>query len=91
MADGLKKATLETLRTQSWRGTKGGLSGTIPWTLTGYELVLFYEAIVRGDMAPYQQLRCRGMSDRKADRAIQVLKRAGLIAFDATARVWRAT
>lgn len=85
MGDGMKRATLEAMRTRSWSSDKP------PWTMTGDEIVAFYEKIKAGDLEPYRALGCSSMSERKADRAVQILKRAGLVEFDKTARVWKAT
>ncbi len=85
--DSLRTKRLAELQGKTFEST--GRHAT--WLLTGAEVVAFYEAIVRRDLEPYKALGCDGMSDRKADRAVQILKSRGLVAFDKKARAWKAT
>jgi len=86
MGDGLKRATLAALCTRGpWTGCDNptGLAGRgSPWTLTGDDLRAIYDTIARGADVP-----CR--SDRKKDRAFQLLRKSGLIEYAGTPKRWR--
>jgi hypothetical protein len=58
--------------------------------LPGAELVRFYESILDGAPEPWKVLGRHNLSDRKCDRALQILKRAGLIEYVREVRAWRA-
>lgn len=85
MGDGLKRASLSAVLSRG------------PWLvgdhwLTSDELLLFYEAIQQGK-GPSEcaaALGADGLSDRRCDRALSLLKKASLVSFDREARRWRA-
>lgn len=75
MGDGLVRAALATLQTRDW------LVAGKP--LTGAEVVKLYHAL--GETDPNAKFRAVGAlsaSTRRFDRAIQLLKKAGLVTFD---------
>lgn len=63
-----------------WQGFVGRPGGT-PWVLTPAEVRDLYAAIRDGDVPLAALLGVPNLSHRKADRALSLLKRAGLIAF----------
>ena len=81
MGEGLQRATMACLATQGpWRGN--------PWTLTGEELRAFWEAVP--DWAKMlEAIGTNTLSDRKADRALQLLRKNGLIYYDKNDRTWK--
>jgi len=89
VGEGLVQAALATIRTRSWRVVRE--HGEPLVALTGDQVVAFYEAVERGDSEPFRAIdpSITGMSDRRADRAVQVLKKAGLLEYKD--RVWRTT
>jgi hypothetical protein len=89
MGQGLRRAILATLETNTWNG--GQWRGGPKWTLTGKELIAFYRAIETDNLMPYAVLGCETMSDRKVDRAVQLLKKNKLIEFDRETRRWKPT
>lgn len=85
MAEGLKNATLATIRTQGPWATSEGL-------VTGDQVAEAYLALERGDYAgALRAVGALGASSRRWDRAIQRLKRAGLVRFDRSANRWAVT
>lgn len=74
MGEGLKRVTLEALCTRG------------PWTtpdgpITGNDLRALYSAIAAGSLTPTVDVGLHVDNNRKADRALQLLKRSGLIMF----------
>lgn len=82
MGDGLKKATLTTLCSRG------------PWTvdgvpcLEGEEVRKLHAAVAEGTAAMCAALGVDALSTRKADRALQLLRRAKLIKYDRALRTW---
>ena len=71
---GLRRATLAALATREW-----SVEGK---PLTGAEVVALYEALSSADTrGVYRAVNAGGASDRRFDRAIQILRRAGLVKF----------
>lgn len=61
-------------------------------TITSDELKRAYNALQNGDERKFlQALDVLSFSERKADRAIAVLKRRGLVAYNQKARKWETT
>lgn len=90
MGEGLKQAVLEALCTRGpWRGVR---PRGFDWTLTGDEVRALYAAIAASERYPLQAINCGSASERKADRALRLLRQAGLIEFSGTGpcRMWRA-
>jgi hypothetical protein len=90
MGDGLKRAVLAALKTRGpWTGGNSHPCDS-PWTLTGDEVAAYYEALKAGHEYPSRALgAARG--SRKCDRANQLLKKAGLIAYNRKQVGWVAT
>lgn len=88
MSEESKQATLAALMTRGpWSGRD--LSIDPAWTLTGAELEAVYDAIDRHDTASIPELLgVLAFSDRKVDRAVQLLRRAGLVSYDKATRLW---
>lgn len=73
MSDGLRRASLATLETREW--TVEGRP------LTGAQVVALYHAIPHRN-AMFQAVGAGGSaSDRRFDRAIQILKKNGLVEY----------
>lgn len=88
MAEGLKRATLEAICSRGpWKGGTG--TRTRFWMLTAEELRAFYAAVPHGPEAMSFTLGVLSLSERKADRALQLLRKAGLIRYDHSTRTWR--
>ena len=80
-----REERIEQLRLKSWKVEKD--------TLTGEQVIALYRAIQRGAPNPASALGIGGVwsfSDRRSDRAVQVLKRAGLVEFVGSPKKWRA-
>lgn len=67
-----------------------------PWVLTEAELLKLYATLPRGESTSLdvERIVCEALnvecvSHRKADRALQLLKRAGLIEYAGSPRHWR--
>lgn len=90
MGDGMKRATLEAVCARGpWSGGVNYYSGA--WTLTTGELRTLYDAIPSGEVAILSVLACKMRQHRKVDRALQLLRVAGLIEFVTPSRTWRQT
>jgi len=77
MGDGMKRANLAALKTRGpWTG---GHTNLPVWTLTGDEVVAYYEEMKRGNPNAEQILNDRSTGNRKLDRARTLLKKSGLI------------
>lgn len=80
MGKGLKKATLETVYSRG------------PWVvdgrqLTGAQVLALYHAIPNPE-AMADAIGAAALSDRAADRALQILRRAGLVRYSKINRSW---
>lgn len=82
MGDGLKRAALESIRTRQW-----SVEGR---TLCGGDVVALYES-VPDERAMRLSVGAHTLSDRRADRALNILKKAGLIRFNRESRAWERT
>ena len=81
MSDGMKRATLEALKTRSWTVDKK--------PLTGEQVVALYEAIP-GKAAMVAAVGDENFSGRRVDRSLTKLKDSGLIRFE-RGKGWRRT
>jgi len=91
--DTTKQAKLDKLTNKTWTIQGAWVISEMAYAkeiLTGAELVRFYESIREGTPEPWRTLGRHSLSDRKCDRALQVLKRAGLIEYVREVRAWRA-
>lgn len=77
MGDGLRRATLAALLSRGpWASTTLGDA----WTLTSDEVAALYAAVPQGKAA-MEHVLGDVLGSRKGDRALQLLRRAGLIVF----------
>lgn len=89
MGDGLKKVTLDTICGRGpWKNKIERDPGD-RWSLTGDEVRALYKAVGEGREEMLRALNVSDLSARKANKALQLLRRAGLIVFDLEFRVWR--
>ena len=80
MSDGLKRATLAALLSRGPWQVRGD-------TLTPEQVDALYRSILAGRPSA-AACGCSLLSDRKCDRALQMLRRAGLIRYDRPGRTW---
>ncbi len=85
MGDGLKQAALDTLCSQGpWHTVEGDF--------TGGQLRACYDAVPEGKRAMTDALGIQsfhGFSDRRMDRALQLLRKVGLIEYAGKPRAWK--
>lgn len=87
MADGLRNAALAALCSRGpWHGRPWDPANA--WTLTAEEVRALYFAVPLGRYWMESAIG-DGIGSNKGNRATTLLKRAGLIHYDRTARVWR--
>lgn len=87
MSEGLQRAVLAALCTRGpWKGA--ATRHDPAWVLTSEELCALYAA-VGNPPAMCRALGVAFLSDRKADRALQLLRRAGLIEYAGSPKHWR--
>jgi hypothetical protein len=91
MGDGLKRAALAAIATNTWTISDG--MGYPKLTLTDAQVVALYDAIREGRGEPWKAVResAVGFSHRDVGRALEVLKRAKLIVYVKAERRWVAT
>lgn len=88
MGDGMKRATLAALLTRGPWATVTGRGDSRE--LTSAQVLAFYEAI------PDREAMCRAvdtpaLTNRPADRAATLLRKAGLIRYNRETRLWGRT
>lgn len=74
MADGMKRAVLAAIATQGpWK--------TVDGPVLAEQVVTLYEGIVAKRESPWFAAKLGQRGDRTTDRALQVLRKAGLIKY----------
>jgi len=89
MGEGLKKATLDAVCSRGPWKNKIERDARDRWALTGDEVRALYHAVGEGKEEMQRVLGVQNLSDRKANKALQLLRKAGLIVFDLEFRAWR--
>jgi hypothetical protein len=89
MSDGLKTVTLDTICSRGPWKNKVERDPSDRWSLTGDEVHALYKAVGEGREEMLRVLSVSDLSTRKANKALQLLRKAGLIVFDLKFRVWR--
>jgi hypothetical protein len=84
MDESKRQETIENLRGGVWTGRNRDRA----WRLTGAELIQYLEALSTNPTEAARTVLHCAPSDRKADRANQILKRSGLIRWDSAKRRW---
>ncbi len=92
MGDGLKRAALAALCSRGPWATSTLDATTrryVACSLTGGDLALLFELISAGRTDYHAAVGALSASDRKCDRAFQLLRKAGLIEYTGTPKRWR--
>ncbi len=89
MGDGLKRVHLLILCSRGpWTNTK---SSPDTWSLTGEEVHALYYSIGQGRVAMLSALGVSALGHGKANKALQLLRRAKLIRFARKTQTWEHT
>lgn len=91
MGDGMIRAARATIATRQWKVTDWDQRGKVEHVVTGEQALAVLDAMPAYDAMLAAIPGAIGFADRRFDRVLQALRRAGLASYDRKTKTWNRT